>query len=174
MGARCSRTGKAGKVDAAGGRFRRQCARAQWRGRTTQLEATSVAGAVMRKAREQMQVRGKGAVGVGGRGVVVVEGGSGGVCTSPRPLLTSPHGRAARWAAGLLGCWLAGLSAAVLSPSSSRLGCSVTVRARAPSPQSSAARSPCSSNNSPFWRTAVVSAVSLFLHQSLANACSAG
>lgn len=49
MGARCSETGKAGKagkVDAAGGRFRRQCARAQWRGMTMQLRATSVAEVV--------------------------------------------------------------------------------------------------------------------------------
>lgn len=118
----------------------------------------------MRKARGQMQVRGRGAVGVGGRGVVVVEGGGGGVRTSPRPLLTSPHGRAPRWAAGLPGCWLAGLSAAVLSVIFAAWLQRHRPRARPPSPQSSAARSTCSSNNSLLWRTGVVSAVSLFRH----------
>lgn len=80
-----------------------------------------------------MQVQGRGAVGagVGGRGVVVVVEDGGGVCTCPRPLL-SPHGRAARWAAGRwLLALLAGWAAQPCPPSSSRLGCrSVTVRAR--------------------------------------------
>lgn len=110
-----------------------------------------------------MQVQGRGAVGagVGGRGVVVVVEDGGGVCTCPRPLL-SPHGRAARWAAGA-GCWLCWL-AGLLSRALRHLrglAAAASPSARAASPQSSAARSTCSSNTSLLWRTAVVSTVFL-------------